>query len=148
MIRRVYAYAAYRLGDGPDAEDVTSEVLERALRYRTTYDSSRGEPVSWLLGIARRVVAEHLTARARAQSTPAEAPDRPSDEDLAADSLRRLTLEQALEELSERDRELLSLRYGADLKARQIASVLEMETHAVEVAIGRALDRLRAVVGG
>ena len=34
LIRRVYAFAAYRLGDGPDAEDVTSEVFERALRYR------------------------------------------------------------------------------------------------------------------
>jgi len=24
LIRRVYAYVAYRIGDGPDAEDVTS----------------------------------------------------------------------------------------------------------------------------
>jgi DNA-directed RNA polymerase specialized sigma24 family protein len=54
LIRRVYAYAAYRLGDGPDAEDVTSEVFERALRYRDSYDRSKGEPVAWLLGIARR----------------------------------------------------------------------------------------------
>jgi len=30
LIRRVYAYVAYRLGDGPDAEDVTSQVFERA----------------------------------------------------------------------------------------------------------------------
>ena len=34
LIRRVYSYAAYRLGDGADAEDATSETLERALRYR------------------------------------------------------------------------------------------------------------------
>ena len=32
LVRRVYAYAAYRLGDGPDAEDVTSETFARALR--------------------------------------------------------------------------------------------------------------------
>jgi Sigma-70 region 2 len=35
LIRRVYAYAAYRLGDGQDAEDVTSETFARALRYET-----------------------------------------------------------------------------------------------------------------
>ena len=48
LIRRIYSYVAYRVGDGPDAEDVTSEVFERALRYRKSYDPSRGEPVAWL----------------------------------------------------------------------------------------------------
>ena len=42
LIRRVYAYVAYRIGDGPDAEDVTSEVFERALKYRSSYDPTRG----------------------------------------------------------------------------------------------------------
>src|SRR5207302_4342886 len=47
LIRRVYAYAAYRLGDGPDAEDATSDTFERALRYRHRYDRSKGEPIAW-----------------------------------------------------------------------------------------------------
>src|SRR5918999_4894134 len=42
LIRRVYSYVAYRLGDGPDAEDVTSDVFERALRYRESYDRQKG----------------------------------------------------------------------------------------------------------
>ena len=42
------------------------------------------------------------------------------------------------------DRELLSLRYGADLTARQIAELLELKTNAVEVALHRALGRLRS----
>ena len=54
LIRRVYAYVAYRVGDGPDAEDLTSETFERALRYRKSYDPRKGEPVAWLLGIAKR----------------------------------------------------------------------------------------------
>ena len=37
LIERVYGYVAYRIGDGPDAEDVTSETFERALRYRDSY---------------------------------------------------------------------------------------------------------------
>ena len=35
LIQRVYAYAAYRIGDGPDAEDVTSEAFERAVAIAT-----------------------------------------------------------------------------------------------------------------
>ena len=38
LIRRVYAYVAYRLGNGPEAEDATGEVFERAVRYRSRYD--------------------------------------------------------------------------------------------------------------
>ena len=70
LIKRVYAYVAYRVGDGPDAEDLTSETFERALRYKKSYDSSKGEPIAWLIGIARRCIegrppslevsAEHL----------------------------------------------------------------------------------------
>ncbi|MBA3329389.1 MAG: hypothetical protein H0T39_00705 [Actinobacteria bacterium] len=72
LIRRVYAYVAYRLGDGPEAEDATSQTFERALRCRRTYDEARGEPVSWLLGIARNVIAERLSAP---RLEPVEPPD-------------------------------------------------------------------------
>src|ERR671935_101794 len=60
LIRRVYAFVAYRLGDGPDAEDVTSETFERALRYRESYDRRKGEPLTWLIGIARRCIDDGL----------------------------------------------------------------------------------------
>src|SRR6185437_4900150 len=33
LVRRLYSYVAYVIGDGPDAEDVTSEAFERGLRY-------------------------------------------------------------------------------------------------------------------
>ena len=56
LIKRVYAYVAYRVGAGPDAEDLTSETFERALRYKKSYDSSKGEPIAWLIGIARRCI--------------------------------------------------------------------------------------------
>ena len=63
LIRRVYAYVAYRIGDGPDAEDVTSATFERALRYRDTFDPRRGQPVAWLLGIAGRCLSEYYSNR-------------------------------------------------------------------------------------
>ena len=62
LVRRVYAYAAYRLGDGADAEDVTSETFERALRYRESFDPKRGTPAAWLVGIARRCADDQLRA--------------------------------------------------------------------------------------
>ena len=58
--------------------------------------------------------------------------------------MQRLDLQAAVAQLSERDRELIGLRYGADLTAAQIAELLESEPHAVEVSLSRAVSRLRS----
>ena len=49
----------------------------------------------------------------------------------------------AVARLGERDRELIALRYGADLKVREIAELLGERTNTIEVALHRALGRLR-----
>ena len=144
LIKRVYAYIAYRVGDGPDAEDLTSETFERALRYKKSYDSSKGEPIAWLIGIARRCV-EGRPASLEVASEVVEAADH---RDLEDDALRRIALSGAVGRLEERDRELIALRYGADLTARQIAELQGAKTNAVEVALHRALGRLRTQLEG
>ena len=140
LIRRVYAYVAYRIGDGPDAEDVTGEVFERAVRYRSSYDPRRGEAVSWLIGIARRCIDGRrvLPVQQIPQEAEQEAPG-----DLEARAVERLSLAAAISGLDERSRDLLALRYGADLSARQIGAVLGLTPNAVDVALHRALARLR-----
>jgi RNA polymerase sigma factor (sigma-70 family) len=139
LIRRVYAYVAYRIGDGADAEDVTSATFERALRYRDSFDPRRGDAVSWLIGIARRCIADAMQG---GDMPTADVPDVAGEghEELA---LSRLDLQTAVGQLDERDRELLALRYGGDLTAKQIAALLDLKTNAVEVALHRALRALR-----
>jgi RNA polymerase sigma factor (sigma-70 family) len=144
LIRRVYAYVAYRIGDGPDAEDVTSETFERALRYKKSYDPRKGEPVAWLIGIARRCI-EGRPPTVELTSEHLETADH---RDLEEDVLRRLDLSGAVARLEDRDRELIALRYGADLTARQIAELHDVKTNAIEVALHRALGRLRAQLEG
>jgi len=142
LIRRVYAYVAYRIGAGPDAEDVTSETFERALRYRSSFDPKRGDAAAWLIGIARRCIADAALNR---ETPMAEVPERTEDGHEES-ALSRLDMQAAVAGLDERDRELVALRFGADLSARQIAELLDLKTNAVEVALHRALGRLRRVV--
>jgi RNA polymerase sigma factor (sigma-70 family) len=140
LIRSVYAYVAYRIGPGADAEDVTSDVFERALRYRDSFDPDKGTPAAWLIGIAR-----HSLNGQRTTSTISldDAPELPATTNLEEATLRKLSLGDALSQLGDRDRELIALRYGADLTARDIAEVLSLTTNAVEVALHRAIERLR-----
>jgi RNA polymerase sigma-70 factor (ECF subfamily) len=142
LIRRVYAYVAYRIGDGPDAEDVTSATFERALRYRDSFDPKRGSAAAWLIGIAARCVADNLVSR----PVFAELVDVASTYDLEEETVRRLTLDSALARLSVGDRDLLALRYGADLTARQIAGLRGSNRNAVAIALHRALARLRVAM--
>lgn len=139
LLRRVYAYVGYLVHDRAEAEDIASETFERALRYRDSYDAHRGEPVAWLLGIARRCVYDRsLRPRHSAEHADAGAAADPADT-----VLLRLELSEALSGLSGPDRELLALRYGADLSTREIARLLDMRRNAVDVALSRARARLR-----
>lgn len=141
LVPRVYGYVAYRIGHGPEAEDVTSEAFVRALRYRDSYDPRKGSAISWLIGIAARCIAD--AARPREPVLPAE---RDVVDGVAEWIVERLDLRAAVGRLGERDRELIALRYGADLTASQIAAALGLKTNAVEVALHRALNRLRDYV--
>jgi len=141
LVRRLYGYVAYAIGDGPDAEDVTSEAVERGLRYRSSYDPGKGTPLTWLVGIARRCIADRAT---RVLPLPSdELAEEAGHGDLEAESVLRLSVRAAVARLPERDRELVALRYGADLTARQIADLLDLKTNAVEVALHRLHARLR-----
>lgn len=143
LVRRVYSHVAYRIGGGPDAEDVTSDVFEQALRYRDGYDPSKGEPAAWLIGIARRRIE---IPRRWVTASPDE--DVAALGDLEEEAVRRLTLSAAVAKLNEREREreLIALRYGADLSARQIGELLGERTNTIEVALHRVLGRLRSLL--
>jgi RNA polymerase sigma factor (sigma-70 family) len=142
LIRRVYAYAAYRIGPGPDAEDVTSEVFERALKYESSYDESKGDFTGWLLGIARRCVDQHLS---EPNTFPLEPSPPAASDDVEGEVVERVALGEAVAELSDRDRELVSLYY-AGLNGGQIAHLLDAPRNTIDVALHRALGRLRTIL--
>jgi RNA polymerase sigma-70 factor (ECF subfamily) len=142
LLRRVYAYVAYRVDDRSDAEDITSETFERALRYRRSFDERKGDPVAWLLGIARNCVYDALL---RPRPAPMVA-DPTAAGDMEADVVEKVTLAHALSTLSAHDRELLALKHGSDLSAREIAKLLDTRTNAVEVGLTRARARLEAAL--
>jgi RNA polymerase sigma factor (sigma-70 family) len=139
LIRRVYSYVAYRIGAGADAEDVTSEVMLRAVRYRGSYDPSKGRPLMWLLGIARTCVDDHLVSR---PLVLAERPEVAATGELETETIDRMAVGHAVARLAERDRELVALRYGGDLSTRQISEILGLSPTAVDVALHRTRNRL------
>jgi RNA polymerase sigma-70 factor (ECF subfamily) len=143
---RLFSFLAYRTGSRVMAEDLLSETFERVLRSRQPFDPRRGSERRWLYAIALNLLrdqARRRTHEARLMHTVgADAHVDEPDAGLAAVE-HRDELHRALATLGEDEREALALRYGADLKVRDVARIVGDGESAVEKRIHRALRKLR-----
>ena len=144
----VYRYVVARIGVGPDAEDVTADVFAAAF---TSFSRcpQRGATASedparaWMLGIARRKVADVLRRKTRRPETPLMpaliAPEAESPESRAMANEAARALQTILNELSEIQREALRLKYIDELSLVEIGLILGKSP----VAVGQLLHRAR-----
>jgi RNA polymerase sigma factor (sigma-70 family) len=140
----VHGFFAYRLGSRAEAEDLTQATFERGLRAWGRFDPRRASVRTWLLAIAHNLLVDHYRSRARRREIAVpEGLDAP-----AADERHRLGLDpalaRALDELGEREREVIALRFGGDLTGPEIAMVTGLSLANVQQILSRALRRLRA----
>jgi RNA polymerase sigma-70 factor (ECF subfamily) len=139
---RVHAYALRR-STASVADDVVAEVFLVTWRR---LDQVPAEPLGWLLGVARRVLANRRRTESRAaalrdrlsrHAAPAPSgPSGPSDADVE-DRVQR-----ALAALAERDRELLLLIAWEGLRVNEAAQALGVRSGTLAVRLHRARQRL------
>jgi RNA polymerase sigma-70 factor (ECF subfamily) len=143
----VRAVVARRLGDPSDADDATQLVFLAAWRSRDRFDPARGEVPVWLLGIARHVAADLLTARAReARRREAASRGRPvtAVPDPADDVAARVDMEGALRRLAPERRRVVRLVYAQGRTHAQVAAETGLPLGTVKSHARRGLAQLRA----
>src|SRR3989475_3927446 len=147
----VWRYVRSRIPNRHEAEDVTSEVFARAWRSWGSFDAQRGAVAPWLLRIAQRTVVDWNRRQQRLGAN--ESVDMELIEQAATDpsglpesvllAKEVLTeVRQALNELSERERDGIALRFGAGLKMADIGKVVGMSTAATKMMIARSLTKM------
>lgn len=149
---RVYAYIYRRVGETQVAEDLTGEVFVRvvmALHAEQTWHTSFR---AWLYRVAHNLVVDHYRRRPSKpllalDETVAEA-ERESPADRVQRRLDQERLRQAVTCLTAEQQEVLALRYGEGLTARQTAQVVNKTVGAVEALQHRALAALRRILVG
>ena len=145
----VYAFFAYRVGAPADAEDLTQATFERAYRAWGRYDARRSAPRTWLLAIARNLLTDHYRAAAgRRHEQPLEGDPGIESPGGQADLGLEPALASALATLEERDREIVALRYGADLSGPEIAELTGLTLANVQQILSRSLRKLRGELDG
>ncbi len=147
---RVLGLCRRMMRSGAAAEDAAAEAFLRAHRAWCDYDPERPF-ANWVLTIAARVCLDRLRRRALerrlfadgADRTPqAAAPDAGPLARLLAGERRR-QVRRAVAVLPERYRQVLVLRYYAELRYEEIAGLLGLKRNHVAILIHRAKQRLR-----
>lgn len=148
-VDRVFRAVRGILRSDADAEDATQDAMLKVLtslhQYKPRADARFA---AWVMTIAVNTARRRFRRRRPELTATGELPDTPGDGVDPADGLdrarQRRALLIALAELSERERVIVSLRYGADLNASEIAATVGIEPAAIRKMLERARTRLGA----
>jgi RNA polymerase sigma-70 factor (ECF subfamily) len=159
----VYTFALRLVGSEPAAEDISQEVFLKAWKSIKRYDSTVSKFKTWLLRIARNTSIDYLRKR---KHIPFSEASRHAEEEDAADALfaERIvdtaplpdelfaqienaeSVTRAVEQLSPRQREVLTLHYTNHLTFEEIGRLLKEPTNTVKSRHHRALAALRQLL--
>jgi RNA polymerase sigma-70 factor (ECF subfamily) len=138
----IHTYCARRLPDG-EAADATQEVFVAAWRARGQFDPERGVLAQWLFGIARNTCVTFHRRRARVPEPMADLPvragGRAEDDDLSD----RMMLLGALDQLPDRQRQVLRASFMEGWTNAEVADRLGLPLGTVKSDIRRGLMAMR-----
>ena len=145
---QVFRYIGYQVGDMDLAEDLSSAVFEKVLTRLDSYRSDRAAFSTWLMTVARNTVIDHYRAKSRKITISIEETFEPASKEISPEEkatrkeeLQRL--ETYLKELPQQEREIISLKFGAELNNRQIAKMLGLSESNVGTKLYRTIRKLR-----
>jgi RNA polymerase sigma-70 factor (ECF subfamily) len=156
--RRVVTVMHHLVGNAEEAEDLAQEVFLRVYRGRKKYHP-RAKFSTWLYTIANNLALNVLRNRQRKPVVPLNVRDsgplgpRPAEQlvkDKEGQPMRRMqqqelaaVIQEALENLNERQRVAVVLNKFEDMGYAEIAEVMELTVKAVKSLLSRARENLR-----
>jgi RNA polymerase sigma-70 factor (sigma-E family) len=129
------------VGPGAEADDVAAEALARAYaRWPKVRDLDYRD--AWVMRVTANVALDVLRKSSRPLPEPVANEIDPADA-----AVTRLALAQALRRLPRRQRDVVVLRYLADLSEADVADSLGVSAGSVKQHAHRAVDALRRTLG-
>lgn len=141
LYRRAYGVAFQMIGRRAEAEDVAQETLARAL---VRWGKVRGHAEAWVVRVAGNLAIGWWRKHGRLTALDASTTPSLSGAATSAPVAERVDLARALTELSKRQRDVVVLRYLADLPERDVADALGCAPGTVKQHATRGLRALRS----
>ena len=145
---RIFRFMFHRIGNEKDAEDLAGQVFERVVVNIERFDPNKGAIEVWLFTIARNVLYDYFRTSKSHEQTGFETlservDDAPTPESSAIMTEERARLRKAMNRLSERESNIVSMKYAAGLKNTEIAKTMALSEKNVSVILCRALKKLK-----
>jgi len=146
---RVYRYVAFKVRDLTEAEDIVEQVFLKAWEAIGSYDL-RGLPfAAWLFKIARNATIDQLRQKVRRPVSPL--PDGfslpvPDPVEAFESKLSRSELIEAMQQLTEVQRQAIALRFGGELSIVETAKVMGKSEGAIKALQHSGIAALRRIL--
>lgn len=142
----VFRFLFYRVGDLATAEDLTSEVFLRMLRFISGFNPPSASFQAWLFQIARNLAIDHHRRMSVRDHLPLEENLAATEEHLDSAIDRSLTsesLQAALTRLNDDQRDVILMRFIAGMPVAEVARALHKSENSIKGLQRRALSALR-----
>ena len=146
---RIYRYCVIKIGDRTEAEDMTQQVFLNAIKSLPSY-KFKGMPFSsWLYRIAHNQVVDYLRKKTRHVMVPIDETIASGEDDPSETAEMKLEIEElarATQKLTPAQREVISLRFAAELSVAEVARTMGKSEGAVKALQHSAIVALRKVL--
>ncbi|PIT87541.1 MAG: hypothetical protein COU31_02280 [Candidatus Magasanikbacteria bacterium CG10_big_fil_rev_8_21_14_0_10_40_10] len=139
---KLYGYLLNVLKNKPLADDILSETWLKAINALDRYKPSQARFSAWLFAIARNQCRQYWRVNQPVGLENIE-PAKLSDSSQLEKTTVKIIADNIIERLDKKDRELLRLKYIAQLSHREIAALLEISIISARVYVHRALKRAK-----
>jgi RNA polymerase sigma factor (sigma-70 family) len=145
---KVYRYIYYRVSNQQLAEDLTSDVFEKALDNFDKYNSKKASFSTWVFTIARNRIIDFYRAQPKIQMVnieeAVETPSRdPGPEEKAENSEEEQLLRECISKLPQNEQEIIRLKFTMEMTNREIAKATGLTETNVGVMLYRIIRKLR-----
>lgn len=144
---KVRAYISGRVGNPDDINDLCSDVFCEVMRCKDTFSGEPKALSSWIFVITKRTVAKYYRSYRPFDEIPEEMADDTDVEQETLDAETLGMLADALEQLDERLRDIISLHYYGEIPLTEIAAAMGMSYRNMKVLHKKALSQLRKLIG-
>jgi RNA polymerase sigma-70 factor (ECF subfamily) len=145
--QHIFRFIWSRVHDAQQAEDLTGEVFTRMVANLPNYRERSLPFRAWLYRIARNLIIDHYRKESSSQTleeTITKHPDHKSTEEKVEAVLTLEQVQQALEKIDSTQREVVELRFLAELSLNDVALVMNKSVLAIKALQHRGLASLRA----
>ncbi|WP_053954979.1 sigma-70 family RNA polymerase sigma factor [Inediibacterium massiliense] len=146
--KRVYNYIYYRVHCPHTTEDLTSQVFEKVMLKINTYSQSESPFEVWLFAIAKNVINDYFRSIKKRKLfsldgikeliSGEKTPERMVLIEETNDELFKI-----LNLLSPRERNIVALKFGGNLKNKEIANILDITENNVGIILYRTMKKLK-----